>query len=170
MRTIEDVVEELKTIHTDDPTRDMLDEILKIHDAEHLEWRTGTPPARDEYLVTYSNCTEILKYNGSEWGKWEDLYWNKCNKAVTAWMPLPSPYKGKDSEDKVEIIEPTDKQVDYAIDIARMLSIPLPAEKTKQAYSDFISKNVDEFKRIKMRNYLDDGDFGEFLGMGTWDI
>ena len=66
---------------------------------------------------------------------------------------------------------PTEKQRAYAYDIAVWLEIPLPEEKTKRAYADFISKNVDEFKKVKMANYFADGDdFGEVIGMGPWDI
>ena len=69
------------------------------------------------------------------------------------------------------MVEPTEKQRDYARDIAMWLEIPLPKEKTKRAYADFISKNVDEFKRVKMANYFaDTDDFGEMLGTGAWDI
>lgn len=51
------------------------------------------------------------------------------------------------------------------------LEIPLPEEKTKSAYADFISKHVDEFKKAKMSNYFADSDaFGEMFGMGTWDL
>ena len=38
--------------------------------------------------------------------------------------------------------EPTEKQREYAYDIARWLDIPLPEEKTKSAYADFISKHT----------------------------
>lgn len=69
------------------------------------------------------------------------------------------------------IIEPTEKQRAYACDIAKWLEIPLPKEKTKSAYAEFISKNVDEFKRVKMENYFADSDyFGEMLGMGIEDL
>lgn len=66
---------------------------------------------------------------------------------------------------------PTEKQRAYAYDIAVWLEIPLPEEKTKSAYADFISKNVDEFKKVKMANYFADSDaFGEMIGMGIWDL
>lgn len=66
---------------------------------------------------------------------------------------------------------PTEKQKAYAYDIAVWLEIPLPEEKTKSAYADFISKHVDEFKKVKMDNYFAEYDeFGEMLGMGTFDI
>ena len=69
------------------------------------------------------------------------------------------------------MIEPTEKQREYAYDIAKWLDIPLPEEKTKRAYADFISKNVDEFKKAKMANYFADADdFGEMIGMGMWDL
>lgn len=66
---------------------------------------------------------------------------------------------------------PTEKQRAYAHDIAVWLEIPLPEEKTKSAYADFISKHVDEFKKAKTDNYFADSDaFGEMIGMGTFDI
>lgn len=69
------------------------------------------------------------------------------------------------------MIEPTEKQRDYARDIALWLGIPLPEEKTKKAYAEFISKNVEEFNRVKMANYFDDTDgWGEVLGMGIGDL
>lgn len=79
--------------------------------------------------------------------------------------------KAKNQEQKEwNMVEPTEKQRSYAYDIARWLDIPLPKEKSKKAYADFISKNVDEFKKAKMRNFLDDNDYGYDYGMGTWDI
>lgn len=44
---------------------------------------------------------------------------------------------------------PTEKQAKYAADIAKKLRIRLPREFTKQAYSQFISENVDTFKLLK---------------------
>ena len=38
------------------------------------------------------------------------------------------------------------KQIEYAMDIGRMLKIELPQEQTKQAYSDFINANVKKYK------------------------
>lgn len=78
--------------------------------------------------------------------------------------------KVKNQEQKDwSIAEPTEKQRSYAYDIARWLDIPLPEEKSKKAYTDFISKNVDEFKKAKIRNY-DDPDLGYDYGMEIWDI
>lgn len=42
--------------------------------------------------------------------------------------------------------EPTQAQVKYAESICSLLGLSLPAEKTKQAYSDFINKNVRKYK------------------------
>ena len=47
--------------------------------------------------------------------------------------------------------EPTQAQVKYAESICSLLGLSLPAEKTKQAYSDFINKNVRKYKE-GMRN------------------
>ena len=75
------------------------------------------------------------------------------------------------AEEVRKMMEPTEKQRAYAYDIARWLDISLPKEKTKSAYADFISKNVDEFKRVKMANYFADSDyFGEMIGMGIGDL
>lgn len=37
-------------------------------------------------------------------------------------------------------MKPTDKQIEYAKYLAKRMSVPLPTEYTKQAYSDFITK------------------------------
>ena len=67
--------------------------------------------------------------------------------------------------------EPTEKQRAYSSDIARWLEIPLPEEKTKGAYANFISEHADEFKKAKMDNYFaDSDDFGEIIGIGQWNI
>ena len=42
------------------------------------------------------------------------------------------------------------KQIEYAMDIGRMLKIELPQEQTKQAYSDFINANVKKYKTAVM--------------------
>lgn len=46
---------------------------------------------------------------------------------------------------------PTQKQEDYAKNIAQTLKIDLPGMKTKQAYSQFISENVNAYKRERQR-------------------
>ena len=43
---------------------------------------------------------------------------------------------------------PTDKQVRFANAIAELLEIELPELKTKIAYSEFISKNIDEYREL----------------------
>lgn len=50
---------------------------------------------------------------------------------------------------------PTQKQEDYAKKIARTLGIDLPSMRTKQAYSQFISENVNAFKREQQRFSMD---------------
>ena len=42
---------------------------------------------------------------------------------------------------------PTEKQVKYANDIAKTLGIDLPNIKTKESYWQFISDNVDAYKK-----------------------
>lgn len=42
--------------------------------------------------------------------------------------------------------DPTQKQIEYANNICTLLGLSLPAEKTKQAYSDFINKYVHKYK------------------------
>ena len=44
---------------------------------------------------------------------------------------------------------PTEKQKEYATAISRVLEIDLPKEATKSAYSDYISKYSNLYKRIK---------------------
>lgn len=46
---------------------------------------------------------------------------------------------------------PTQKQEDYAKKIANTLGLELPSMRTKQAYSHFISENVNAFKREQQR-------------------
>jgi len=45
-----------------------------------------------------------------------------------------------------EVDSPTAKQVDFVQEICRVLHIDKPKEYTRNAYSDFISNNVEEFK------------------------
>ena len=52
--------------------------------------------------------------------------------------------------------KPSEKQVSFATDIANSLNLCLPSELTKQAYSQFISENVNAFKRAKQRYYADE--------------
>lgn len=63
---------------------------------------------------------------------------------------------------------PTQKQEDYAKAIAQTLHIDLPKMRTKEAYSRFISNNVNKYKREK-QTYLDeqeDSDWFNFWYMG----
>ncbi len=64
---------------------------------------------------------------------------------------------------------PTDKQINFATDIAGKLHKPLPEERTKQAYAKFISDNINAFKRAKQSYFIDE-DTACVYGMGTWDI
>ena len=65
----------------------------------------------------------------------------------------------------------TEKQVSYATDIANRLNLQLPSEYTKQAYSQFISDNVDAFKRAKQSYYADvDEDMALVYGSCLEDI
>ena len=45
-----------------------------------------------------------------------------------------------------EVDSPSAKQVDLVQEICNTLNIPKPVEYTRDAYSDFISKNIEEFK------------------------
>ena len=45
--------------------------------------------------------------------------------------------------------KPSQKQIDFATVIAETVGDDLPAEYTKQAYSDFISQHIDEFYEIR---------------------
>ena len=45
-------------------------------------------------LVTIGNDFEFGKYEDGEWSVWVDEHWDECDdKIITAWMPLPKPYK-----------------------------------------------------------------------------
>lgn len=41
------------------------------------------------------------------------------------------------------------KQIEYAMDIHKILGIDLPREQTKQAYSDFINRYQKKYKIVK---------------------
>ena len=41
------------------------------------------------------------------------------------------------------------KQIEYAMDIHKILGIDLPREQTKQAYSDFINRYQKTYKIVK---------------------
>lgn len=41
---------------------------------------------------------------------------------------------------------PTAKQINFAKEISEVLDIPLPEEKTKRAYREFIDSNVGQYK------------------------
>ena len=43
---------------------------------------------------------------------------------------------------------PTDKQVQFAQEIADLLELELPKLKTKITYSEFISENIDEYREL----------------------
>lgn len=48
--------------------------------------------------------------------------------------------------------EPTQKQEEYAKQIAKKLGIELPSERTKEQYGYFISRHVNSYKR-EMQKY-----------------
>ncbi len=57
---------------------------------------------------------------------------------------------------------PTQKQENFAKDIADALGIDLPKMRTKQAYSHFINENINAFKREQQSfsvSDLDDADY-----------
>ena len=45
--------------------------------------------------------------------------------------------------------KPTEKQIDFATQIAETLGIDLPEENTKSAFRDFIDDNIDEFYSVQ---------------------
>jgi hypothetical protein len=45
-----------------------------------------------------------------------------------------------------EVDSPSAKQVDFVQEICRVLHMDEPREYTKQAYSNFISENIEDFK------------------------
>lgn len=45
------------------------------------------------------------------------------------------------------MIEATVKQINFAKDIAEYFGIELPKERTKKAYSEFLNKYADEYKK-----------------------
>ena len=49
-------------------------------------------------LVTIDDAIEFGKYEDGEWSIWVCEHWDEWDaKGVTAWMPLPEPYR-KDGE------------------------------------------------------------------------
>ena len=50
------------------------------------------------------------------------------------------------SVDFTEVDAPSAKQIDFVQEICNTLNIPKPVEYTRDSYSDFISKNIEEFK------------------------
>lgn len=75
--------------------------------------------------------------------------------------------KAKETKD---LPEPTEKQLSYAHDIASWLDIALPREYTKKAYSNFISRNVNRYKKTRMGSYFDDPELGYDYGTAPEDI
>lgn len=59
-------------------------------------------------------------------------------------------------------VEPTDKQVRLVDDIVDALGFDYPEEFTKQAYSDFITEHIEDYKdycfEINYANYQYDSD------------
>ena len=51
-------------------------------------------------LVTIDDAIEFGKHEDGEWSIWVCEHWDKWDaNGVTAWMPLPEPYKGGESDD-----------------------------------------------------------------------
>ncbi len=50
-------------------------------------------------LVTIDDAIEFGKYEDGEWSIWVCEHWDKWGaKGVTAWMPLPEPYREDESD------------------------------------------------------------------------
>lgn len=50
-------------------------------------------------LVSTGDWIEFGKYEDGVWSIWDCEHWDKWgSKGTIAWMPLPNPYKGGDSE------------------------------------------------------------------------
>lgn len=65
---------------------------------------------------------------------------------------------------------PTEKQISYATDIANELGIKLPTEKSKQAYSQFISNNINAYKRARQSYWHADESDALMYGICLEDI
>ena len=61
---------------------------------------------------------------------------------------------------EVPIEMPTDKQIQFATEIAWVLNVPLPKIRTKQTYSEFISDNFSTY-----REYIDSNPDNEEDGL-----
>lgn len=46
-------------------------------------------------------------------------------------------------------MKPTERQIDFATEIAETIGDDLPEEYTKEAYSEWIDERYDEFKRVQ---------------------
>ena len=120
MRTIEEIVNEMKTWWSNDDCdkeiQDNLDEILKIHKAEQTRWIPVSARLPEEYIcddgfVEPSDYVLVRGDHGNYgvsryWGNrkskaedpnrfndWMDLDW--IFQRPIAWMPLPEPYKAE---------------------------------------------------------------------------
>lgn len=115
MRTIEEVIAELrKDIHSDvylgkRTIGTYLDEILEIHNAEKAGWIPVSErlPNHDEYMK--NNGLFNVSDGDRSYSEWFDIYIKqmfgeptkygfRVDRAVTAWMPLPEPYKAEREE------------------------------------------------------------------------
>lgn len=56
--------------------------------------REGLPEEYGVYLVTIGDSTDFCIWNKKEWG-WESRKGWEPNIEITAWMPLPEPWKGE---------------------------------------------------------------------------
>lgn len=84
-------------------------------DAVQGEWNTGKPTKRGEYIVTLIGigdyrfvdimhydkpCMPNIEVSGACWycddDEWGDVVYDDTD--ILAWMPLPKPYKGGDTE------------------------------------------------------------------------
>ena len=70
---------------------------LPSADAEWIPCSERLPSESGWYLITVQGCEKVadMEWYYSEWDAWNGV---SSEQQVIAWMPLPKPYKGGDSE------------------------------------------------------------------------
>ena len=95
-------------------TQTIVGKMVESAEAVQGEWRTGKPTENGEYMVTLDawghRYIDVMHYakpqmpnrevDGTCWyrydDEWGDVVYDDSD--ILAWMPLPTPYKGGDSE------------------------------------------------------------------------
>lgn len=95
---------ELKKRYPHSRDEDIIDAFMRGY--QHAEEVQGWIPCSERLpsnngcvLVTIDDAIEFGKHEDGEWSIWVCEHWDEWDaKGVTAWMPLPEPYKGGDSK------------------------------------------------------------------------